>query len=133
MHPRALVEGFVVEESGSGLVLRHASRAAVQLTGVAAAVWRRADGLRSVDELARSVGVEVDAVWRALDELADAELVVASVVSPAAGRGVARREVLALTGTVTAGLAPVGATEGRQLAASEAAGREPARKAAGPR
>lgn len=108
MHPRAIVEGFVVEASATGLVLRHAEREAVQLTGVAAAVWRHADGLRSVDELAEVVGAEVDAVWLALDELADAELVVSRVAPPVASRGLSRREVLSLAagGAVTAGLAP---------------------------
>ena len=112
MHPRAIVEGFVVEESGTELVLRHPAREALQLTGVAAAVWRHADGLRSVDELARHVGAEVDAVWLALDELADAELVVARVAPPAASRGLSRREVLSLAaaGAVTAGLAPTSAS-----------------------
>ena len=111
MHPRAIVEGFVIEESAAGLVLRHAQREALQLSGVAAAVWRHADGLRSVDELAELVGTEVDKVWLALDELADAELVVARVAPPAASRGLSRREVqsLAAGGQVTAGLAPVGA------------------------
>lgn len=108
MHPRALVEGFVVEESAAGLVLRHAQREVVRLTGVAAAVWRHADGLRSVDALAALVGAEVDAVWRALDELAEAELVVARVAMPAASRGLSRWESLspAAGGAVTAGLAP---------------------------
>lgn len=108
MHPRALVEGFVVEETEAGLVLRHPQREAVVLSGVAAAVWRGADGLRSVDDLARQVGAPVDAVWQALDELADAELMVARVAPPAASRGFSRREVLSLAaaGAVTAGLAP---------------------------
>lgn len=108
MHPRALVEGFVVEETEAGLVLRHPQREAVVLSGVAAAVWRGADGLRSVDDLARQVAAPVDAVWQALDELADAELVVVRVAPPAASRGFSRREVLSLAaaGAVTAGLAP---------------------------
>lgn len=109
MHPRAIVEGFEVEVTATGLVLRHAEREALQLSGVAAAVWRQADGLLSVDELAALVGADVDSVWLALDELADAELMVARVAPPAASRGMSRREVLAMAavGAVTAGLAPV--------------------------
>jgi hypothetical protein len=109
MHPRAIVEGFEVEVTATGLVLRHRQREALQLSGVAAAVWRHADGLLSVDELAVLVGAEVDAVWLALDELADAELVVARVAPPAASRGMSRRDVLSMAagGAVTAGLAPV--------------------------
>ncbi len=106
-----MVEGFAVTEVAAGLVLRHPQREPVQLVGVAAAVWLHADGLRSVDDLAVLVGAPVDAVWRALDELADAELMVARVAPPAASRGLSRREVLSLAaaGAVTAGLAPLGA------------------------
>ena len=85
-----------------GLTLRHPQRGEVQLRGVAAAVWRHLDGARSPGELAAAVGAEADAVWAALDELGDAELLTGRVTPPAGVHENVRREVVFVAETVAA-------------------------------
>src|SRR5688572_20441876 len=93
MHPRA-IEGIEVSGGGAELSLKHPQRGEIQLRGVAAAVWQQADGSRSVDELARAVGAEPDAVWAALDALGDADLLVERVAPPEGLHEAVQREVI---------------------------------------
>lgn len=82
-----------MSDGGESIGVRHPTRGDGQLRGVAAAVWRRADGSRSVEELAAAIGVEVSTVWAALDELGDAELLTERVGPPAGVHESVHREV----------------------------------------
>ena len=56
MNPCAIKGVEVVTDGEAGITLRHPTRGEVQLRGVAAAVWRQADGARSVrDRLFRRI------------------------------------------------------------------------------
>lgn len=94
MNPCAIKGVEVVTDGEAGITLRHPTRGEVQLRGVAAAVWRQADGARSVEELAAAVNADVSAVWAALDELGDAELLSERVAPPAGIHENVRREVV---------------------------------------
>jgi len=94
MNPSAIKGVEVVTDGDAGITLRHATRGEVQLSGVAAAVWRQADGARSVEELAAAVNADVSAVWAALDELGDADLLSERVGPPAGIHENVRREVV---------------------------------------
>jgi len=65
-----------------------------RVAGLDARLWRELDGERHVDELARILGVSEEAVWRALDVLADVGLLAGRAAPPAGGAGVDRRGFL---------------------------------------
>lgn len=92
MQPRA-IEGVEVSGGGAEVTLRHPQRGEIRLRGVAAAVWQQADGTRSVEDLAAAVGADVGAVWAALDELGDADLLTERVGPPAGIHEAVLREV----------------------------------------
>ena len=94
MNPSAIQGVEVVSDGEAGITLRHPQRGEVQLRGVAAAVWRNADGARSVAELAAAAGAEESSVWAALDELGDADLLSERVAAPAGIHENVRREVV---------------------------------------
>lgn len=94
MNPSAIQGVEVVSDGEEGVTLRHPQRGEVQLRGVAAAVWRQADGARSVEELAAAVNAEVSSVWAALDELGDADLLSERVGPPTGIHENVRREVV---------------------------------------
>jgi hypothetical protein len=94
MNPSAIKGVEVVTDGEAGITLRHPTRGEVQLRGVAAAVWRQADGARSVDELAAAVNADASAVWAALDELGDADLLSERVAPPAGIHENVQREVV---------------------------------------
>jgi hypothetical protein len=110
MNPRAIEGVEVVSDGGESIGLRHPNRGEVQLRGVAAAVWRQADGSRSVEELATAVNADVRAVWAALDELGDADLLVERAAPPAGVHESVQREVV-FTGEAAAGEADTATLE----------------------
>lgn len=99
-----------MSDGGESIGLRHPNRGEVQLRGVAAAVWRQADGSRSVEELATAVNADVRAVWAALDELGDADLLVERAAPPAGVHESVQREVV-FTGEAAAGEADTATLE----------------------
>jgi len=94
MNPSAIKGVEVVTDGEAGITLRHPTRGEVQLRGVAAGVWRQADGTRSVEELAAAVNADASAVWAALDELGDAELLSERVGPPTGIHENVQREVV---------------------------------------
>jgi len=79
-------------------------------------VLDRVDGIRTVSDIAASLGRTDDVVWRALDELAEAGLI--APLAPPAGTAPLRRRQL-LTGALLAGGALGLATAAPALAAAE--------------
>ncbi len=120
MNPCAIEGIEVVADGEEGLTLRHPRRGEVQLRGVAATVWRHIDGARSPEELATALGAEADAVWAALDELGDAELLTERVTPPEGIHENVRREVVFASETVSSGDAELAGTLEAQFDAEAA-------------
>jgi hypothetical protein len=123
MNPRAIEGVEVVSDGGESIGLRHPTRGEVQLRGVAAAVWRQADGSRSVEELATAVNADASAVWAALDELGDADLLTERAAPPAGVHESVQREVV-FTGEAAAGEANDAAKLEAQFDADAAKGEQ---------
>jgi hypothetical protein len=112
--PTARTQGIVVQEvPGELLVYDTESARAHCLNETAAAVWRAADGTRSVGEIAVGLGV-VDAtdpargealVWLALEQLEENGLMTSSLAEAVAGAS--RRELLRRVGLAAAVALPV--------------------------
>lgn len=112
-----------MSDGGESIGLRHPTRGEVQLRGVAAAVWRQADGSRSVEELATAVNADASAVWAALDELGDADLLTERAAPPAGVHESVQREVV-FTGEAAAGEASDAAKLEAQFDADAAKGEQ---------
>jgi flagellar biosynthesis GTPase FlhF len=108
MKPLARTEKLVVREIGDGLqIWDEEQRQEFELHAVTAAVWRHADGQRTVAELAELVAQQLgmaadeDLIWAALDRLADARLLAARLAPPAA-QPFSRRNLLRRVGVAAA-------------------------------
>jgi Coenzyme PQQ synthesis protein D (PqqD) len=100
-HPKAIIQDLVAIEVAGEVVVQDATgREMARLDALAAQVWRRADGTRSVAEIARllheelAVTVDDETVWAALDRLSDCDLVAGRITPPALGRSMSRRGIL---------------------------------------
>jgi hypothetical protein len=99
--PRARREGMNVHAVGGEVLLFDRDRdTAHALNKAAAFVWQRADGTRTVDEIAlemtREFGAPADAetVWYALEQLDKRGLMETRLDVPAPWRGMTRRQFL---------------------------------------
>lgn len=107
--PQARYDDLVIEEMADEvLVYDLASNKAHCLSHTAAAVWKRCDGQRGIDELACQTGtdlgvpVDADVVWFALEQLSHAHLLQQRVVRPPGGMQITRRALFARAGAVAA-------------------------------
>lgn len=102
LFPRATAEALVaIELPGAVLLQTPAGAPRAELDRLAAAVLADADGSTPVTEMALRLGVAADAVWAALDRLADAGLLEQRLAPPVASAGwVGRR--LAVLGALAA-------------------------------
>ena len=99
--PAARHEGVVTETLDSGLLLYDLERdKGHSLNPVAAAVWRQCDGRRDVAEIAAAARAELgsevteDAVWRAVSQLDERRLLLASSPRRMSGPEFSRRQAL---------------------------------------
>jgi hypothetical protein len=109
MKPLARTEGLVIRESADGLRIQDTlENQEYKLHRITAAVWRNANGLRAIADLAelvsRQLGLTADEerIWAALDRLADAKLLVARLAPPAGGQHLSRRTLLRRLGLAAA-------------------------------
>jgi hypothetical protein len=120
--PRARVEGLITTETASDLLIYDTERNELHtLNAMAAAVWRAADGSRSVTGIATETGLEKSVVQQCLETLAASHLVANLNVGPAksgrrrflkkAGAAAAIPVIISVTAPMAAGAVscPVGA------------------------
>ncbi len=104
MKPIARIEGLRIEATEAGLQVHdEASERTWALPTETANIWRAADGTQAPAELAERLELPQATVWAALDDLADADLLVARVSPP--GGDLSRRAMLQLVVGGTAALA----------------------------
>ncbi len=94
--PKAIFADLVAIEAGDAVAVSHGrERILAHISRDAWAVLRQVDGVRTLEAIAETVGLagREDAVWRCLDELAEAGLI--ARLAPPAGTGpLHRRQVL---------------------------------------
>lgn len=108
-HPKARTTGLVTTElDGELLVYDRRTHRALCLNPTAVAVWRRADGTRSADQLAADLSFElgrpiaVEVVWYALARLNRASLLEECPEPPALPQRCTRRSLARQLGTTLA-------------------------------
>lgn len=99
--PRARTHGLVVEELGDEVMVYDLDRNLAQaLNPTAALVWKNCDGKRSVADVQRVLGRELQqpvgesVVWYALEQLDRCHLLEAPIRTPVALNGITRREFI---------------------------------------
>ncbi len=131
MKPKAMLQGWSPAETQEGLELRckdnNGNEAVYVLDELACDILRIADGTRTAKQIVYELPRrEIGAVWRALDELADAGLLAKRLYPPAAGKAQHCRRVFSRReafGHIAAGLA-VGLSVSLSLA-GRASGEDP--------
>jgi hypothetical protein len=116
MKPRVRKQGLVVTELPNELLVYDLERHKAHcLNPTAALVFKQCDGRKSVEQVARTLGKELDVaaderlVWLSLDRLARANLLEARPTPPLAAERYSRRELVRRVGLAAATL-PVVAT-----------------------
>lgn len=107
-YPNRRQEKLVVRElADETLVYDLARHKALCLNVAAAAVWKRCDGKATPQQLARELGMDVQAVWCALDQLGKDGLLEGRPTLPSGLAGLNRRQQLKLLGKVAAVTIPL--------------------------
>ena len=114
MHPRARTTDIETTRIEDELhILDVTTGVAHRLHPMTACVWRHADGTRTVADLLAVVQAEQapkadeEAIWLALDALADADLLEERIAPPAGLRRISRRDLIKRAAAVGAGLSSI--------------------------
>ncbi len=103
--PKARTEGILVQElSDEVLVYDLENHKAHCLNKAAAAVWEHCDGTKSISDIARAMGGDLNpqaderVVWHALDQLGKARLLEQKIQHPDKKPALSRRELMRKAG-----------------------------------